>query len=273
MHAMQVSKLSLVVLIALAAGCATVPLPKGNAGDTGADRMLHQCADAQGLAALMQLDGVHAEFEGKFSWIVSKVQPTLVDQAFRGTSREDYLVHEQVVTQTHFGSGGIKTVARTPGAVQVSYNGKPCDDPDAKDAAAMVADDYRMFLLGPVFFLERHAVVQYLGTGCADGFDCDQLLAVLKPGLGNSQEDRVVISIDQKQHWIRRVRITVEGTSTTRGAVADIFLRDPIRVGGVVFPTRFYEELKRPFDAAVHNWRLTAIDLTAKPSVVGTAEK
>jgi hypothetical protein len=103
-------------------------------------------------------------------------------------------------------------------------------------------------------------MVQYLGTETVDGSPCDNLLAVLKPGIGNSVEDRVVISIDHDHHWVRRVRITVDGLESTRGAVADIYLRDHIRIGGILWPTTFYEELKRPFGASVHRWRLTAID-------------
>lgn len=249
------------LMFVLVAGCASVPEPMGNSNDEKARAILQQSADAQGVGNLMQLHDVHVGFDGYFSWIVPKVQPVLVDEKFRGSSEEDYLVHSHEVTQTHHGVGGTKIVQRKPGAVTVAYNGKPSDDSDVKDAAALVADDYRMFVLGPQFFIERGAIVQYLGTDSVDGFDCDQLLAVLKPGLGNSEGDRVIISIDRQKHFIRRLRVTVEGMSSTKGAVADIFLRDQIRVGGVVFPTRFYEELKKPFDAPVHHWRLTEIAL------------
>lgn len=103
-------------------------------------------------------------------------------------------------------------------------------------------------------------MVQSVGAERVDGVQCDNLLAVLRPRLGNSPEDRVVISVD-RGHRIRRLRITVDGLASTRGAVADIFLRDPVRVGGVQWPTQFYEQLKRPLVLSVHRWRLTAIDL------------
>jgi hypothetical protein len=242
-------------------GCASVPELRTASSDSRAISILRASAEAQGYSALLQLHDVHAEFDGKFSDIVPKVQPVLVDQAFRGSSEEDYFIHENVVTQTHHGVGGTKTVLRKAGAVTVTYNGKTNEDTDVKAAAALVADDYRMFLLGPAFFLERGGVIQYLGTESVDGFDCDQLLVELKPGLGNSPLDRAVISVDRTEHFVRRLRITVEGMESTKGAVADIFLRDQIRVNGIVFPTRFYEELKNPFDAPVHNWRLTGISL------------
>ena len=133
-------------------------------------------------------------------------------------------------------------------------------DPDVQDAAALVADAYRMFLFGPRFFLEQKAMLQYLGTASIDGMECDQILADLKPGIGNSKEDRVVISIDQKFHLVRRVRMTLEGLRTTRGAIVDIYLRDHKRIGGVMWPTTFYEELEKPFVIPVHRWKLTGID-------------
>ncbi len=83
----------------------------------------------------------------------------------------------------------------------------------------------------------------------------------MAPGIGNSAEDRVVISVDRTSHWIRRFRITLDGLESARGAIADIYLRDHIRISGILFPTAFYEELKKPFMAPVHHWRLTAIDL------------
>ena len=90
---------------------------------------------------------------------------------------------------------------------------------------------------------------------------CDQLLAVLKPGIGRSAEDRVVVSIDREHHWVRRVRMTLEGLETTRGAVVDIYLRNPMRIDGIVCPTTFYEELERPFVMPVHRWHLVGITL------------
>ena len=242
------------------AGCVSVPDPRPGGSEERATQILKQAADAQGPEALERLHDVNARFEGKWSFLAARLQPVLVDDRFRGTSEERYLVHETTVSQAHSGPGGVKQVFRDKAGIRVLYNGKESSDADVRDAAALVADDYRMFLLGPRFFQERQATLQYLGTETVDGASCDNLLAALTPGIGNSAEDRVVLSIDQSRHGLRRVRITLNGLESTRGAVADIFLRDPIRIGGVVWPTAFYEELKRPFDTSVHHWRLTAID-------------
>ena len=242
-------------------GCATVPEPHPGGSDARAIAILQQAQETQGSQALHSLHDVNVRFEGKWNSIVARLQPVLVDDHFRGTSEERYLIRDAAVGQTHVGPSGTKYVFRDKNETRVWYDGKENADAEVRDAAALVADNYRMFLMGPEFFSERSVILQYLGTEDVDGANCDNLLAQLKPGLGNSAEDRVVISIDSEHHWIRRVRITLNGLESTRGAVADVYLRDPIRIAGVLWPTNFYEELKRPFDSDVHHWRLTAIDL------------
>ena len=247
-------------LMLSSAGC--VSIPRSTAVDSSAEamRILNRSAEAHGVAALQKRHDVNVRFEGKWEPLIGRIQPALVDDRFRGTSEERYLIHEAAVGQRHEGPGGLKQVFRYGSGVKVWYNGKATDDEFAVHAAALVADAYRMFLFGPQFFLERSAAVQYLGVDAVDGRECDQLLAVLRPGIGLSVEDRVIISIDRKQCWVRRVRMTVDGLASTRGAIVDVFLRDHARIGGVVWPTSFYETLKRPFPLPVHRWRLTGID-------------
>ncbi len=246
----------------LAAGCASVPLSTHDGSDARAVELLHQAANAEGSNALLRLAAVDVRYHGEWGAdIVAKVQPVLVDKQFRGNSKERYAVADRSVEQYHTGPGGQKYVKRTPTTTRVAYNNIDNADSDVQDAAALVADGYRMFLFGPAFFLERHAVVQSLGTSSVDDMDCDDLLAVLRPGIGNSVEDRVIVSIDRGKHFVRRVRMTVEGMQSTKGAVADVYLRNPIRIAGVVFPTVFDEELKSPFDVNVHHWQITDIDL------------
>jgi hypothetical protein len=248
-------------VLATLAGCATVPMPAINGSDRRATRLLQQAANVQGAAALSQLKEVKIHYDAKWGAdIVARVQPVLVDKTFRGNSVEWYSIPDQKTVQVYEGPAGLKQVSRTPGNVQVWYKGKPSTDHDVLDAAALVADGYRMFLLGPAFFLERHAVVQYLGSETIGDFDCDNLLAVLRPGIGRSVEDRIIISIDKRDHLIRRFRMTVEGMDSTKGAVADVFPQNYIRVDGVDWPTIFDEELKSPFDVNVHHWRVVQID-------------
>ncbi len=242
------------------AGCASIPQPRPGGSDAKAVSILHEAALAHGTDELQRLHDVNIRFEGKWNPFVAKVQPTLVDDQFRGRSEERYLIGEPAVGQCHIGPGGCKQVYRDRTTTRVWYNDKATADPEVGDAAALVADNYRMFLLGPLFFEERGATVQYLGTNYVDGEQCDDILAELRPGLGNSVEDRVVVSIDRDKRLIRRLRISVDGLKSTRGAIVDVYLRDHIRIHGINWPTRFYEELLRPFPSPVHRWRLIGID-------------
>ena len=260
-HGVQLQpKNSLVRADLNADGMCQRPSTAPGGSDERAVEILRQAADAHGLAALKQVHDVNVRFEGKWNQFVARVQPVLVDARFRGSSEERFLLNEAVVGQAHSGPSGTKQVYRDKTTTRVWYNGQESNSSDVRDAAALVSDNYRMFLFGPYFFLERSATVQFLGTEKIDGFQCDNVLAVLNPGIGNSLEDRVVISIDQDRRWVRRVRITVEGLKSTRGAIVDIYLRDHVRIGGILWPTTFFEELKRPFNSPVHRWRLTAID-------------
>jgi hypothetical protein len=253
-----------VVLFAIAAitgaGCASVPTAdQFPAGDRGSS-LLRLSAQAQGYSALMKFNVVDVHLTGTWSPFIASIQPKLVDDQFRGSSDEHYWVHRPLVVQTDAGPGGIKQVVRDGAGVRVEYNNVPSTDPEADDAAALVADGYRMFLFGPAFFLERGGDARYAGGSCVDGMECDDVLVTLRPGIGRSTEDRVLVSIDRDLHFVRRVRMTVNGLASAAGGVGDIFLRDPIRIRGVVFPTTFYEELKAPVDLSVHHWRMTSID-------------
>lgn len=61
---------------------------------------------------------------------------------------------------------------------------------------------------------------------------------------------------------MRRVRFTLEGLETTRGAVAEVDVWDYVDVQGVKWPTQFYERLRKPIPLLpVHRWRLTGLDV------------
>lgn len=248
-------------------GCATVPVgtaapktPVEAPGDP-AVQLLQQAAAAHGMAAYSQLHDISVRYEGKWLSFVTNVQPVLCDVKFRGSSEERLLTRDRISAQLHHGPDGLKYVLRDRAAISVWYNGRESKDADVLAAAALVADDYRMFLLGPFFFLERGAPVSLAGRETVEGRDCDNLLAVLRPGIGLSAMDRTLISIDRTQHLVRRLRITVNGMSSTQGAVADVFLRDYVEGHGVMWPTHFFEQLRNPFDLPVHEWRLLGIDL------------
>jgi hypothetical protein len=58
----------------------------------------------------------------------------------------------------------------------------------------------------------------------------------------------------------RRVRFTLNGLDSTRGAVAEVDAFEHATLRGARWPTRFHERLLRPFPLPVHDWRLTGLD-------------
>ncbi|QOV87820.1 hypothetical protein [Humisphaera borealis] len=242
-----------------------MPTPQGSlaTSDAAAAQLLEAARQAQG--DLTRLHDVSVSYDGDWlSGLVNRVQPVLVDDQFRKRSQERLLLKAEgqfLTAQTHIGSGGRKVVLRTRETVSVAYNGKESTDPETLASAALVADAYRLFLLGPAFLAERGAIVKAAPMVKIDGQTCDQFLAILKPGIGGDAEDRVLVAVDRDDRRVRRYRMTLEALDSTKGAVVDVIPGDYVRIEGVWWPTAFYEELIRPFPAAVHRWRLTGIDV------------
>jgi hypothetical protein len=167
-----------------------------------------------------------------------------------------------LVGQRHVGPKGTKQVIRRSGDVQAFYNDAPSGDRDALAAAALVADGYRMFLTGPFYFLEGNLSLETGEDETVEGRACKTLVAVRRPGHGQSAEDRYLLFIDAENHLLRRVRFTMEGLESTQGAVAEVDFFDHKEIAGVVWPTRFYERLRKPIPSLpVHDWRLIGLDV------------
>lgn len=257
--------LSLSFALLLLAGCAGrgVPQALSPGEQDGARTILEASAAAHGLAAWRQLRDVSVAYEGEWYGLVGRLQPTLIDAAYRQGSEERLLLADApIVGQSHRGPGGQKQVLRTADDVQVAYDGQPAADAEVRDAAALVADGYRLFLTGPFYFLNGNLHLERIDDTWVNGHHCDILLAVRRPGLGRAAEDRFLLYIDRERRWLRRVRFTLEGLASTQGAVAEVDFFDHRQIAGVVWPTRFYERLKKPIpNLPVHDWRLVGLDV------------
>ena len=255
------------------AGCgsnvAPIPQTPAAAVNSPADAraLLNVCVAAHGgTAAYERLHDVNVRLDSHWAAVGPKLQPKLADTGYREGSEERYLVagghNGWLVGQDHHGPKGEKFVGRYPGGVVVWYDGQEAYDPEAKAAAALVTDAYSMFLFGPDFFVRRAASLQKLPAASeVDGHPCDELLAVLQPGFGSGKEDRVVLSIDQKDHLLRRVSFTLNALDSTQGAEVHVDLMDQQRLAGVMFPTRFYERIDRPVGLDAHRWQLLGFDV------------
>jgi hypothetical protein len=91
--------------------------------------------------------------------------------------------------------------------------------------------------------------------------ECDVLRVRIAPGLGFCPSDRLALFVDREDGLMRRVRFTLDGLDSTRGAVAEVDASGHVALRGVRWPTRFHERLLRPFPLPVHDWRLTGLDV------------
>jgi hypothetical protein len=284
------SSLALPILPALSLlpGC-TQPLaplrPAPATSDAG--DLLAVAAAAHGLAALGEIGDLSVSYSGTWRSLVGKLQPALVDAGFRGGSQERVLLRQGLIGQAHHGPRGSKQVVRQraadgPGEIRVWFNGDEAFDGERRDAAALVVDGYCLFLLGPMLLALQGAWQRSLSLERGPGervhvagipYDCDVLRVRMAPGLGFATADRIDLCIDRQQHLTRRLRFSLNGLESTRGAVAAVDVFAYLSRHGVMWPTGFYEHLLRPFPLPVHDWRLTGLDVNRgmTPADIGGA--
>jgi hypothetical protein len=267
MEAMRPSLFRLlpVALVLLVGGCASrgIPQAAGSGEQPAARAVLQKSAEAHGLAAFRQIEDLSVGYAGEWYSLVKALQPTLIDADFRQGSQERIILKGgPLIGQHHVGPKGTKQVIRRSGDVQVFYNDSPAGDRDVLAAAALVADGYRMFLTGPFYFLDGNLSLETGEDETVEGRACKTLVAVRRPGHGLSAEDRYLLFIDAENHLLRRIRFTMEGLESTQGAVAEVDLFDHKEIAGVIWPTRFYERLRKPIPSLpVHDWRLIGLDV------------
>ena len=235
----------------------TRDIPKS---DPKAVALLAESQRVHGATAFAKVRDVSVRYDGRWASVGPRFQPVLADTKFRRSSEERLLVGPRIVAQEHTGPAGTKVVVRTPEKVTAGYNGSLSTDDEAKQAAALVADAYTMFLLGPFYFNRPGVVLAPNGESVVDKSVCDEVLAVLRPGFGSAKEDRVILFIDRSTKQLRRVRMTLNGLESTRGAEVDVTFRDFLRIDGILWPTDFDERIRVPFDLHAHHWKLLGLD-------------
>ncbi len=266
--------LSSLTLPWLLAGCST-PLPLLEApageGDSNAAARLRESAQTHGLDAYRKLTDINVSYSGEWRPLLNRIQPELVDAGFRGSSQERLMPRAGIVAQAYTGPKGRKQVAwirggrqgRTDdlGDVAVWFNGVRSTDNAAQNTAALVAEGYGLFLLGPLWLIDRGLSLRTGPNERVDGRNCDVVDAWMKPGLGRIATDRVAVYIDRADGLVRRVRFTLEGFANTQGAVAEVDTFDHERRFGVVWPTRWHERIVHPIALPAHDWRMTGLDV------------
>jgi hypothetical protein len=262
------SMLSALALPIVSACTTPLPLVDAPAGQDEAGARLHESAVAHGLDAYRTITDINVSYAGEWRPLVNRIQPEVVDAGYRGSSQERLMPMAGVSAQSYSGSAGRKQVAwrREGGAdrlgvVEVWYDGMPSRDENARRAAALVAEGYRLFLLGPLWLHERNLKTAMAGTERVNGRLCDVIDVWLRPGLGQVAQDRVAVCIDRVDKLTRRLRFTLEGFSKTQGAVAQVDTFAHERRFGVVWPMRSSERIVHPLSLPAHDWHITGLDV------------
>lgn len=205
---------------------------------------------------------VRVAYDGRWSLFPKLTQPVLVDAGYRGSSVELYLPAKGRVEQLHTGQAGEKEVTRVRSGnkIEVVYDGRRNRDAEVESAAALVADAYTLFLFGASWVLDQGTDFKYVGEKALDEINCHLVESRLRPGLGRSEEDRVVLWIDRESGITRRVFFTLNGLESTRGAEVDVTMSGHISgPGGSQWPTHFVETIRKPISARAHEWTTTSL--------------
>ena len=249
------------------------PPPAGTpplaAGADAAKARLQRSADVHGWAAFSQLTDINIAYDGQWRPLINSIQPEVVDAGYRGSSEERLLLRAGMVAQAYTGPRGRKQVVwqrgdgsrQRPGALELWYDGVPSRSEPLRTAAAVVAEGYGLFLLGPLWLAGRDLPMQLAGTERVNGRLCDVVQVWVSPGLGQVARDRVAVCIDRDDDITRRVRFTLEGFAGTQGAVAEVDTFDHQRRFGMLWPMRSYEEVVHPLRLPAHDWRITGLDV------------
>ncbi len=245
-------------------GCST-PLPLGAQApvDASAAALLQDSAQAHGLQAYRSIQDINLAYEGQWRPLINGVQPEVVDAGYRGSSQERLMPKAGVNAQAYTGPRGRKQVfwQRSPAEAALWYDGAPSTSEPLRRAAALVAEGYGFFLLGPLWALDRGQAWSRQGTERVDGRLCDVVESPISPGLGFAGKDRIALCIDRSGQLTRRIRFTLEGFAGTQGAVAEVDTFDHQRRFGVLWPMRSYEEVVHPIRLPAHDWRIAGLDI------------
>lgn len=267
------------------AGCAN-PLPltavPPDGDDALATRWLRESAEHHGWARWASLNDINVAYTGRWRPLIDRIQPEVVDKPWRESSEERLLPRERFIAQAHRGPAGRKQVVRRSGQgagdlgqVAVWYQDQSAMGEPVLTAAALVADCYQLFLLGPLWLAQRLGSASPAGLGGSDparlalggrvevdGHECQWVQAWVSPGFGLVARDRVDLAVDVRDRTTRRMRFTLEGFAGTRGAVAETDTYAHERRGGLLWPMRSFERVVHPLAGlAAHDWRITGLDL------------
>ncbi len=255
----------LVLCAALLLGaCSSFPAAPGaavHADGLSAEQVFERTLAAHGGDIREHPGDFNLSTDGRWYALIQRIQPVVTDAGFRVTSQERYRPRDGIYAVRHQGPLGSKQVVRTPQGLSVYYNGQRESDPVKLRATAMTNDAFRLFHFGPSFIRERASAMVRLRDAREGGRTYRRLVATVRPGFGESNEDQVVLWIDGENDRLFRVHLTLEGFETTRGAHVDTTFLSYRQVGPYLLPDRFHERVRGPLRIDAHRWWTTGIDI------------
>jgi hypothetical protein len=260
-------RLFLVPVMALMASCSSLPVPGeriAGCPNDEAEAVLRRAAAIQG-DPWKRYSKVEVSYSGTWSTLATKLQPVLTDPGFREGSVEIYQPRVARVRQTHKGPSGTKEVVRQPSRIEVSLNGVKSADVEVKDASALVADAYTIFLFGPSWLVDHARDFCLLDDDDLSGEACRLVAGRLEPGIGNSREDEFIAWIGKESGLMKRFQFSLNGLDSTRGADVDVvFSGHWTAKDGSIWPSRFIERIQRPIPIQAHDWRMTSLTVDGR---------
>jgi hypothetical protein len=248
----------------LLAGCA--PFPKAPTGDEvpqglSAREVFDRSLAEHGGDLRQHRGDINFATDGEWYSLILRIQPVVTDARFRISSEERYRPSEGLYAVRHTGPDGVKQVVRSPTGMTVHYNGVKETDPVKLRATAMTTDAFRMFHLGPSFFVDRTESMTRLPDTTEGGVRYHRLLVNIKPGFGEAMADQAVLWVRADNFRLFRIHQTLNGFETTQGAHVDTTFLAYRRVGAYLFPVRFLERVRGPIRIKAHAWYVTGIEL------------
>ncbi|WP_124916957.1 hypothetical protein [Alteromonas flava] len=233
-----------------------------------AEHIFQRSWKAHGGEHLTELNDVNVAIDGEWHYLITKIQPLVTDHLYRQTSEERIIVTPRIYSALFNGEAGVKLVYRSESSTRVSYNEEPSQDPQIQAAAALTSDAFYLFTLGPLALTNRVSDWQRLSDSNEDGEGYYRINGVLRPGIGESDQDYITLWVNKRTLLTYRLHITLEGFESTRGAHVDTSYLKYQTFDNYVLPVHFFERVVGPINIDAHEWWYTGIDinrgLTAK---------
>lgn len=232
-----------------------------------ANEIFQKSFTRHGGLSLDELTSLSYDLNGEWKYLITKIQPLVTDSEYRVRSQE--IVYPQVGAYhaNYDGPKGSKWVLQKQGLTEVFYDGAASRDLDVLQSTALTAESFYIFALGPLALKNLSGSFERLPNISENGRNYLRIYAEMRPGIGESDLDEIVLWIDPDTWLTWRVRFTLEGYVSTQGANVDVTFTDYVELGDFVFPSSFFERVRAPIQIDAHSWDTTNHRLNAAPAL------